>query len=95
MRLEWCAVGKTITLPDDVYARLEQQAAAQGITIPELISKLERELEEARLDAAEESMRANGLLLPQRKTAPGDLLDFEPVPIMGKPLSETIIEERR
>jgi hypothetical protein len=88
-------VGKTITLPDDVYERLEQQAAARGITIPELISKLEHELEEARLDAAEESMRAKGLLLPKRELAPGALLDFEPVPIKGKPLSETIIEERR
>jgi hypothetical protein len=88
-------MGKTVTLPDDVYARLEQQAAAQGITIPELISRLEHELEEARLDAAEGSMRAKGLLLPRHEPTPGALLDFEPVPIQGKPLSETIIEERR
>ncbi|MGD9890940.1 MAG: hypothetical protein AB7R89_32145 [Dehalococcoidia bacterium] len=88
-------MGKTITLPDDVYARLKQQAAAQGITIPDLISKLERDLEEARLDAAEESMRADGLLLPRREPAPGDVLDFEPIPVKGKPVSETIIEERR
>ena len=88
-------MGKTVTLPDEVYERLEQHAAAQGITLPELISKLEHDLEEARLDAAEESMRPNGLLLPQREPAPGDLMDFDPVPILGKPLSETIIEERR
>jgi hypothetical protein len=88
-------MGKTVTLPDDVYARLEQQAAAKGITIPELISELECELEEARLDAAEESMRADGLLLPRRKPESDAVVDFEPVPIKGKPVSETIIEERR
>jgi hypothetical protein len=89
------AMGKTIMLPDEVYDRLDQQAAAQGISIADFISRLEHELEEARLDAAEESMRAKGLLLPRRASAPDALLDFEPVPIKGKPLSETIIEERR
>ncbi len=88
-------MGKTVTLPDDVYARLEQQATAVGVTVPELISRLEHELHEARLDAAEERMRAKGLLLPQRELAPEVSLDFQPVPIQGKPLSETIIDERR
>jgi hypothetical protein len=88
-------MGKTVTLPDEVYERLKQQAAAQGITIPELISKLEHDLEEARLDAAEESMRAEGLLLPRRAARSDDSPSFEPVPVKGKPVSETIIEERR
>ena len=88
-------MGKVVTLPDDVYARLEQQAATRGITVAELIAVLERELERARLDAAEERMRAKGLLLPRREPAPDAVLEFEPIPIQGKPLSETIIEERR
>jgi hypothetical protein len=88
-------MGTTITLPDDLYARLEQQAATQGIAIEELIARLARDVEEARLDAAEERMRAKGLLLPRRSRPPSASAAFEPVPIQGKPLSETIIEERR
>jgi hypothetical protein len=88
-------MGTTITLPDDLYARLEQQAATQGIAIEELIARLAREVEEARLDAAEKRMRAKGLLLPRRSRSPSPSAAFEPVPIQGKPLSETIIEERR
>ena len=88
-------MGTTITLPDDRYARLEQQAAAQGIAIPELIARLAREVEEARLDAAEDRMRAKGLLFPRRAQLPSASPEFEPVPIQGKPLSETVIEERR
>lgn len=39
-------------------------------------------------------LQAKGLLkkIPVRRQTPGD---FEPVPIEGRPLSETIIEERR
>jgi hypothetical protein len=88
-------MSRTITLPDDVYARLEQQATMLGIGVPEFIAKLEHELQEARLDAVEESMRADGLLLPRRPAPSDTATDFEPVPIKGKPLSETIIEERR
>ncbi len=88
-------MGMTITLPDDVYARLERQAAARGLDVAALIAALERDLEDARLDAAEESMRAEGLLLPRRKPPLDIPPNFEPAPIQGKPLSETIIEERR
>ena len=88
-------MGRTITLPDGVYARLEQQAIAHGITVAEMIARLERELEEARLDAAEERMRSEGLLLPRLEPPPGASPEFEPVPVQGKPVSETIIEERR
>lgn len=88
-------MGKTITLSDEVYARLEQRATAKGWTVAEVIAGLERELEAARLDAAEERMRAKGLLVPRRTPPPGAWTEFEPVPILGKPLSETIIEERR
>jgi hypothetical protein len=88
-------MGRTITLPDDVYARLEQQASERGIAIPELIVSLERELEQARLTAAVERMRAEGVLLPPRRPALTEPRDFTPIEIKGKPLSETIIEERR
>lgn len=88
-------MSRMVAIPDDVYARLERQAAVRGIEVAELIATLERDLEEARLDAAEEHMRGAGLLLPRRHPSPDALLPFEPVPIQGKPLSETIVEERR
>jgi hypothetical protein len=88
-------MGKTITLPDDVYARLEQQAAAQGLGVPELIARLECELENARMAAAIEAMRAEGVLLTRDQSAPSTRVEFKPVPVRGKPVSESIIEERR
>jgi len=46
-------MSKTITLPDDVYARLERQAAARGLDVAALIAALDRDLEDARLGAVE------------------------------------------
>lgn len=88
-------MGRTVILPDDVYTRLEQQAADRGIEIPQLIARLERELEQARLAASIERMRAEGVLLPPRGPTPTEPRTFTPIEIKGKPLSETIIEERR
>ncbi len=88
-------MGKPVTLPEDVYARLEQQAADRGIPVPELIARLERELERARVAASIERMRAKGVLLPSGGPAPVEPFDFTPIEIQGKPLSETIIDERR
>ena len=88
-------MGRTITLPDDVYERLERQAVAQGLGIPELIARLERELENVRVSAAIEAMRAEGVLLTREQTAPSTRVEFKPVPVHGKPVSESIIEERR
>ena len=88
-------MGKTITLPDDVYARLERQATAQGLEVPELIARLERQLEDARMAAAIESMRAEGVLLKRDQSVSSTQVEFKPVPVRGKPVSESIIEERR
>lgn len=88
-------MGKTITLPDDVYARLEQQATAKGVGVPELIAGLERELERARTAAAIEAMGAGGVLVARDQPTSAALDDFEPVPVRGRPVSESIIEERR
>jgi len=88
-------MGKTITVPDNVYARLARQAAARGLSVAALVARLERDLDEARIDTAEERMRTRGLLLPHRHGGPDTGPEFEPVRIEGKPLSETIIEERR
>lgn len=88
-------MGKTVTLPDDVYERLERQAAAQGLRVPELIARLERELENARMAAAIEAMRAVGVLLTRDQSLTSTRKEFKQVPVLGKPVSESIIEERR
>ncbi len=53
-------MSKTITIPDEVYDRLEQQAKARGVAIPQLVAQLAEEVEQARLSAALERMRAKG-----------------------------------
>ena len=87
-------MSKTIDLPDEIYARLEQQAKARGLPVPQVIAQLEEEIAQARLGAAMERLRAKGILLaPAEPTqAPGA---FKPIPVQGKPLSEVILEERR
>ena len=88
-------MGKTITLPDDLYQRLEQQASVRGIGVPELIAELERALEGARLEMAVEAMRASDVLLAPREPPSTVSPEFEPITVRGKPVSETIIDERR
>ncbi len=56
------------------------------------------EVEAAHLSAVVERMRAKGMLVTYRPDD-ADLLaapvDFQPIQVQGKPLSEVIIEERR
>jgi predicted DNA-binding protein len=88
-------MSKTIDLPNEVYERLERQAQARDLTVPEVIAQLVEEIEAARLAAALERMRAKGLLAEPSSSAPPAPLDFNPIQVQGKPLSEVIIEERR
>jgi predicted DNA-binding ribbon-helix-helix protein len=103
-------MSKTIAIPDEVYDRLEQQARERGLAIPQLVAQLAEEadtfpwksasptsigeVEQARLSAALERMRARGLLLAQVER-PQAIAAFKPVQVQGKPLSEVILEERR
>lgn len=85
----------TIDLPDEVYERLEKQAQANGQTIPEVIAHLIKEIEAAHLSAVVRQMQAEGLIAePPAGQAPAPT-DFQPIQVLGKPLSEVIIEERR
>ena len=88
-------MSRTIEIPDELYAQLEQQASMRGLPLAQLITELVREDEKARVTMAIERMRTKGLLLtPSRATQP-DPMDFAPIEVNGKPLSEVIIEERR
>lgn len=88
-------MSKTVELPDDVYTQLEHQASLRGLTLPQLITELVYEDEEARMMVAIERMQRKGLLLTPSSSAPPALTDFAPVAVRGTPLSEVIIEERR
>ena len=88
-------MSKTIELPDEVYAQLEQQASKRGLTLPQIIAALVHEDEHAHIMGAIERMRAKGVLLMPASALPPAPTDFIPLEVQGKPLSEVIIEERR
>jgi hypothetical protein len=88
-------MSRTIEIPDEVYAQLEQQARRRGLTLPQIIAALAHEDEKARMTAAIARLRTQGVLLPLSSSAPPAVTDFKPMHVQGAPLSEVIIEERR
>ena len=88
-------MSRTIEIPDEVYAQLEQQASRRGVTLPQIIVELVLADEQARMAAAIERLRTKGVLLTPSSSAPPTPPDFAPLQVQGKPLSEVIIEERR
>ena len=45
-------MSKMVAIPDEVYARLDQQARDRGLTVPQVIAELAQEVEKARLAVA-------------------------------------------
>ena len=88
-------MNRTIEIPDEVYAQLEQQASRRGVTLPQIIAELVQADEQGRMAAAIERLRMKGLLLTPSNSAQPAPTDFAPLQVQGKPLSEVIIEERR
>lgn len=87
-------MSKGIDIPDETYAQLEQQAKVRGLTVSQLIAQLQEEVEQARLAAAVERLRAKGMLLASAELTQAPVA-FKPIQVQGKPLSEVILEERR
>jgi predicted transcriptional regulator len=85
----------TIDLPDELHQRLERQAQGQGRTVAEEIARLIEEIEAAHLSAVMEQLRAEGIFAEPTSAVINVPFDFTPIHVQGKPLSETIIEERR
>jgi len=85
----------TIDLPNEVYERLEKQAQANGLTVAEVIARLIEEAEAAHLSAVVRQMQAEGLFAKPPAAPTNAPTDFQPIQVLGKPLSEVIIEERR
>ena len=88
-------MSRTVEIPDEVYAQLEQYARLRGLTLPQTITALVHEDEKARIATAIARLRMQGWLLPPSSPAPPAPTDFAPIQVQGKPLSEVIIEERR
>jgi len=85
----------TIDIPDEVYARLECEAQARGLTVSQTIAQCLEESEKARIALAVERLRTQGVLLtPAAPPSPASV-SFTPMQVRGQPLSEVIIEERR
>ncbi|MEP7339495.1 MAG: hypothetical protein ABI977_17285 [Acidobacteriota bacterium] len=85
----------TIDLPDEIHQRLEKQAQWQGRTVPEVIARLIEEVEAAHLSAVMEQLSAEGVFAEPTSAVLNVPVDFTPIQVQGKPLSETLIEERR
>jgi hypothetical protein len=88
-------MSRTIEIPDEIYAQLEQQASRRGLTLPQILAELLREHEKARTMAAIARLRTQGVLLSPSGYAPPAGMDLKPMQVQGTPLSEVIIEERR
>ena len=88
-------MSRTIEIPDEVYAQLEQQAHRHGLTLPQIIAALVHEDEKARMTTVIARLRTQGVLLPPANSVLPAGTDFKPIQVQGTPLSEVIIEERR
>lgn len=75
--------------------RLENQAQKAETTVTEALSQPAQDVKKVRLAAVVKQMRAEGLFAEAPNSAPAKPIDFQPIQVQGKPLSEVIIEERR
>lgn len=87
-------MSKTIGLRDDLYEKLERQAKMQNTTVEQIIENLTQEVEAAYLAAAIDRMKAAGVIITFDSIDTPAPINFQPITVQGKPVSEVIIEER-
>lgn len=86
-------MSRSIDLSDDLYERLEEQAARQGQTIEDYLNQLTlRDQSEA--DLVRKRLLARGLLVTWPGPSPA-VTERPPITVKGPPLSQTVIEDRR
>ncbi len=88
-------MSKTVGLRDELYEKLERQAKVQNVTVEQIIENLTQEVEAAHLAAAIDRMRATGVIVTFDSIDTPAPINFQPITVQGKPVSEVIIEERR
>lgn len=88
------AAKQAIQVSQETHDRLDAEARMRGLSIERFLEFLLQEFTKARERAFIESLRAEGLLVFTPTASPGAPRNFKPVPIQGKPLSQTIIEDR-
>ena len=88
-------MGKVLELSEDAYQLFLELARRQHRTPEEIIRALLLDYENEKYRQANQQMLARGMLTPVPTAQSMQVDDFEPESILGKPLSELIIEERR
>lgn len=83
-----------IRVSQEIYDRLDAQARVRGVSIDKILEIILQEFDQIRERDFIESLRSEGLLVSTPTVSPHAPRNFKPVPIMGKPLSQTIIEDR-
>lgn len=93
----------TLELPPDQAAELraraaQQQQAPEAIAYDYVLAALEtpppREMTEEDHERLVQKLLELGMMT-ERPSRPGQVVPFQPITVRGRPLSETIIEERR
>lgn len=87
-------MSKNIIISDNLYMRLQEQAARHGQTIESYLEQLTHSSEGPQETMLRDRLRARGLLVTW-PNQPSAISDHPPVVVQGPPLSETIIEDRR
>ena len=87
-------MSKNITLSDELYTRLRDQAAQRGQTIESYLDELIAPSEIDKQNMFRNRLIAKGLLVTWPDSAPA-ITDHPPVVVQGAPLSRTVIEDRR
>ncbi|HEY6331035.1 MAG TPA: hypothetical protein VI756_17020 [Blastocatellia bacterium] len=91
-------MSRNIDLSDELYERLKQQAACQGQTIEDYLDQLTaREVSEPdrnEREKARNQLLAQGLVVTWPGPKP-QVTERSPITVIGEPLSQTIIEDRR
>ena len=85
---------KTVNVSKETYSILEAGAQARNLSIDKFVEFLVKEFRKERERAFIERLRAEGLIVSFPSSDIKAPRNFKPVPVKGKPVSETIIEDR-
>jgi hypothetical protein len=85
---------QAIKVSQKTYDRLDAQARARGLSMEKFLEDLVQEFDQLRERAFIEQLRAEGWIVSFPPAEIDMPPNFKPVPVKGKPVSQTIIEDR-